>query len=68
MENFGLQEFDDLGSYCTSHRLLPDEFGDMVQAYKNHRIPRLWLARSVTRFSPTDGRLFLLAVLVILPD
>jgi len=32
MENFGLKEFYDLGSYCMSHRLQPDKFGIMVMA------------------------------------
>jgi len=46
MEHFGLEEFDDLGSYCMSHRLQPNIIGEVVQAYKNHRIPsfgsRIW--------------------------
>jgi len=46
MENVGLEESDGLGTYCMSHRLQPDTFGEMVQAYKNHRISsfgaRVW--------------------------
>jgi len=46
MEHFGLEEFDDLGSYCMSHRLQPNIFGEVVQAYKNHRVlsfgSRIW--------------------------
>jgi len=79
METFGLQELYDFCSYCMSHRLQPDKFGEMVWHTKITELPtlvlgygpiksmnNLWPARSVTRCSPMGGRLFLLAVLLIL--
>jgi len=46
MENFGLEEFYNLGAYCMSHRFQPDKFREVVMAYKNHRTPsfgsRIW--------------------------